>query len=306
MRPVRDYFPEISAEGTGEVLVHHLLCHLSGWRDIDIANEAVKRRKEVAELPPPEPGQHRDIADLLYLTRATPLACRPGEAMQYCDHNFELLGELVRRVSGLSIEQFAKERLFEPLGMDDSSYVLAPEHRARKVRRGEGMPGTEFRSRLDAGVDSERSEGQPWGGRGMHTSARDYAVFAQMLLNNGTYRGLRILSRASVEAMRRDHIPAGVPVRSDLMTPDGEQINLTGGYGYGLFPFGETVTANFNGGLASPASFSHGGAGGIYWWADPERELIGIYLSVAAIVAETAPDWRADLFVDAMTAAVED
>jgi CubicO group peptidase (beta-lactamase class C family) len=309
MRPVREYFPEISAEGTEEILIHHLLTHLSGWRDIDVAREQMRRAAEGGELPPPEPGQHRDIAAALYLQGATPLDCPPGTAMQYCQLNYELLADLVRRVSGRPIDVFARERLFEPLGMVDSSYVLPPEHRQRKVRRSAGMPGTEFMGRMFPGVDTERFEAIPAGASGVHTSARDYAVFAQMLLNYGTYAGRRVMSAASVQAMRRNHVPAGVPVRWVRPGPDGEPLTweFKGGYGYGLFPFENTVTAYVNGGLASPSSFSHGGNFGTYWWADPERELVGVYLSVVARVRDDGlPDWRADLFVDALTAAVDE
>jgi CubicO group peptidase (beta-lactamase class C family) len=310
MRSVRDYFPEISAEGAQDVLIHHLLSHLSGWRDIDVAREGTRRAAEGGERPAPEPGQHPDIAQFLHVTSSTPLACPPGEAMQYCQLNYELLAEIVRRVSGLSIERFARERIFEPLGMSDSSYVLPAEHRERKVRRSEGMPGTQFGGRLFPGVDAERFEGQPSGAGGMHTTARDYATFAQMLLNNGTYGGRRVLSPASVQAMRRNQVPAGVPMRWVRPGPDGEPVTweFSGGYGYGLAPFADSVTAYYNGGLASPSSFSHSGNFGTYWWADPERDLVGVYLSVAARYRDDGVtlDRRSDLFVDALTAAVDE
>jgi len=310
MRPIRDYYPEISAEGTEEVLVHHLLAHLSGWRDLDVQTAIERLLQEGGELPAPEPGQHPIHAGLPILMGALPLASDPGEAMQYCQINYELLADLTRRVSGTPIERFARERIFEPLGMADSSYVLPPEHKERKVRRGEGMPGSEALGPLDQGLDSEQSEGMPSGGGGMHASARDMAVFAQMLLNGGSYDGQRVLSGASVQAMRRNQLPEGVPVRWDHLGPDGKPITqeFGGGYGYGLFPFLHGVTSYFNGGLASPSSFSHAGFGGIYFWADPERDLVGVYFSVLRRHLEDAvtPDWRADIFVDAVTAAVED
>ncbi len=310
MRPVRDYFPEISGAGTEEVLVHHLLSHLSGWRDIDVYAEVTRRLHAEGKPPPaPEPGQHRDLADFLFGARAAPLSCRPGEAMQYCQLNYELLGDLVRRASGKTIDAFARERIFEPLGMRDSSYVLPVAHRERKVRRGEGMPGPEFRGRFDPGVDSERFEGQPWGARGMHTSAYDLAVFAQMLLDYGTGKGRRVLSRAAVEAMRRNQVPEGAPVRWEVPGPDGMPIvhKFAGGYTYGLYPFLHTVSPHLNGGLASASAFGHAGALGIYWWVDPERDVVGVYCSVAArLLDDSGSDARADLFVDAVTAAIED
>jgi CubicO group peptidase (beta-lactamase class C family) len=312
MRPVREYFPEISREGTDEVLVHHLLTHLSGWRVSDVGAEMLRVSQARPEMPSPGPGQHRDIAAYLHLAKGTPLAHRPGEAMQYCGLNFDLLGDLVRRASGQPIEAFAEERLFGPMGMNGASYVLPEAHRARKVRRAEGVIGSAFQSRFMAGIDSERFEGQPWGARGMHANARDLAVFAQLLLNNGIYDGRRILSRASVGAMRRNQVPPGIPVVWELAGPTGEPVDLAmgGGYGYGLYTFESAAPSPYiNGGLASASSFGHAGAYGTYWWADPERDLIGVYLSVALGAVEdptTGPLWRADLFVDAVTAAAED
>jgi len=309
MRPVREYFPEISAPGTDEVLIHHLLSHLSGWTDFDVATEIARRLRNGGDAPAPQPGQHPDIAAYLRFACGTPLAAGPGEAMQYCQLNNHFLADLVRRAGGKPIELFARERIFEPLGMGDSSYVLPPEHRERKVRRGEGMPNWTS-AFFPGGVDSERFEGQPWGSGGVHTTARDYAVFAQMLLNKGTHGGRRVLSRASVDAMTRNQLPPGVRARWTDLGPDGEARTreFPGGYCYGLFPFLGTATPYFNGGLASSSSFSHAGALGIYWWVDPERDLVGVYFSVAArfLADGVTEDRRSDLFVDAVTAAVED
>ena len=309
VRPVRDYFPEISAEGTEDILIHHLLAHLSGWSDFDVAVE-MQRRNELGDDPPPTAaGQHPDVAAGIHLGSGTPLTCPPGEAMEYCQMNYNLLADLVRRASGIPIERFAQERIFDPLGMGDSSYVLAPEHRERKVLRAEGAPLSAFANRFWAGIDSERFEGQPWGAVGMHSNAHDLAVFAQMLLNGGSYEGRRVLSGASVEAMRRNQLPAGTPMRQAVLR-DGERtsIEFPGGYGYGLFSFEGSVTPYVNGGLASPSSFAHGGAGGSYFWADPERDLVGVYLSVVPRFLDDGitRDWRHDLFVDAVTAAVAD
>ena len=310
VRPVRDYFPEISAEGTEGILIHHLLTHLSGWEELDVLTEMQRRGKRGDAPPPPAAGQHPDIATIVHLGSATPLACRPGEVMQYCNHNYQLLGDLVRRAGGTSIQHFARGRIFEPLGMHDSSYILPAEHRERKVRRAEGAPLSPFAGRVMPGIDSERFEGQPGGFGGMHSSAHDYAVFAQMLLNGGSYDGRRVLSRASVEAMRRNQLPPGTTMRLRSLR-DGEPVTMEfpgGGYGYGLVPFLGVATAYRNGGLPSLSSYGHSGAGGAHWWVDPERELVGVYFTVIPRFLDDGmtPDWRADLFADAVTAAVAD
>jgi CubicO group peptidase (beta-lactamase class C family) len=310
-RRIRDYYPEISGEGTDEVLVHHLLTHLSGWRESDVAAEIERLAAQGGDPPTPESNQHPIVAGLLLVARHLPLACPTGRVGQYCNLNYEILSDLVRRVSGRPIERFAQERVFQPLRMTDSSYVLPPEHRERKVRRGQGMPASEDRGLFDVNFDSEWFEGLPSGAGGMHTTARDIAVFAQMLLNGGTYDGRRVLSRASVEAMRRNQVPEDTPVSFDFVGPDGkwDSVEFSGGaYGYGLYTFLGSVTPYYNGGLASPSSYGHAGFGGTCFWVDPERQLVGVYLSVLSRMLEDGftADWRADLFSDAVTAAVDD
>jgi len=133
-----------------------------------------------------------------------------GRQMIYCNHNYTLLGEIVRRVSGEPIDSFARRRLFEPLGMHRSGYRLDDRQRAGLVHRAldvplgapdaTGFPGTE-------GPLWETFDG---GMGGVKTSAPDLAIFEQMFLNGGVYNGARVLSRAAVAAMTRNQIP-GVP-----------------------------------------------------------------------------------------------
>jgi serine-type D-Ala-D-Ala carboxypeptidase len=308
MRPVTEYCPEIEVEGADGMLIHHLLAHLSGWRDLDVHAEIARRYGE--RLPEPEPGQHRDVAAYIHLGRTAPLHMPAGTAMQYCQLNYDLLGEIVRRVSGKPLDQFARERIFDPLGMKDTSYGLPQERGSRKARRGPGMPGSEFLSRFNPGSDSRKHEEQVWGSRGGHASAMDMAAFGQMLLNKGVYDGHRVLSSASVDAMTRNQVPPGVRSLWTRTLPDGTvgEDEFPGGYGYGLFPFQNTATPYFNGGLASGSSFGHAASTGVNWWADVTRELVGVYFSVVArnVPATGLFDWRADIFVDAVTAAVED
>ncbi len=142
-RPVVDYLPEVSSEGAEEMLVHHLLTHTSGYSfDMDPPwGEHVKRKLQAGFNPPPCPeGLHPLIHKRLSRFWDAPRAARAGEVMVYSGHNYELLGEIVRRLSGRSLEQRARERVFDPLGMQDSYFVVPASESHRVVQRALGLP----------------------------------------------------------------------------------------------------------------------------------------------------------------------
>src|SRR5262249_34224874 len=121
-RPVAEYIPEFVGEGKSTVTPWHLLTHTSG-----LSEAAVN-----AYASPELFAQGYSLAAYIsthtpeYLREryAAPLSTAPGKEMSYCDLNFILLGEIVQRVSGQSLTTFARERIFEPLGMRDASYIV--------------------------------------------------------------------------------------------------------------------------------------------------------------------------------------
>jgi len=115
-RPVAEYLPEFRGEGKQAVMVHHLLTHTAGLRDDDVNAHAAQKRGVVA-IPPPEATQHPGINEYLFLRYDAPLWKPPGVEMFYCSYGYMLLGEIVRRVSGQALADFARTRIFEPLHM---------------------------------------------------------------------------------------------------------------------------------------------------------------------------------------------
>ena len=113
--------------------VADLLCHTSGIDDIKLGAFVMAAEGTSPDLPPCEPGQHPKLARLIHLAAGAPLVHRPGTAMIYCNFGYNLLGDIVRRVSGQPFWQFVRSRLFEPLGMKDSHLVLPPTLRATGV-----------------------------------------------------------------------------------------------------------------------------------------------------------------------------
>jgi CubicO group peptidase (beta-lactamase class C family) len=290
-RPVCEYLPEFSDDGRDAVYVHHLLTHTSGIAgpqpgDTDIVEEIIRR----LERPPRDPTRHPVVDALLQLACELPLRKAPGEEMYYDSLNYELLGEIVRQVSGRSLPEFVRDRIFEPLGMTDSHLIVPLELQPRVVRAAPQSPMA-----------------MPWalplmdvptGGGGGYSTARDIAVFGQAFLDGGRGINERILGRATVREMTTNQIP-GVP--GILLEERHDEASW--GYGWGI-----VCHEKWNYFPTHPAgTFQHAGLSGAYVWCDPSNELVGAFF--APMIKEIAPGqpwFQADLFVNAVTAALED
>jgi CubicO group peptidase (beta-lactamase class C family) len=303
-RPVRDYIPEITAGGAEEILVHHLLTHTSGYSDYGEEPMVSHVARKVSEgyLPPPcEANQHPGHWTLIHLFLDAPHARRPGEIMIYANHNYELLSEIVRRVSGRSHWELARERIFGPLGMHDSFYIVPDCEAGRVVQRPLDAVGGAPENPLNQGLSSRQMQQSPYGGGGVFSTPLDMTTFGQMFLNRGCCGNARILSCASVAAMTRDQIPG-----TEALFIGHEMERAGWGYGWGI----ETPTKwkQYRGGLRSLGSYDHGGLGGTFTWVDPFQQLVGVYFEVTLRTNEekTEQYWNADLFQDVIAAAVED
>jgi CubicO group peptidase (beta-lactamase class C family) len=288
-RPVQEYIPEFAGEGKEAVMVHHLLTHTSGIPGEDLEIDDEERRQTVV-IPPREDNQHPVIHENLHLGYGAPLWKKPGEEMSYSGYGYRLLGEIVRRVSGKHIGDFARERIFQPLGMRDTHHVVPHEVRHRIVKRGQDSPSPLLDS--PDGLDIPSATGGP-----NVSTAMDMAIFGQTFLNGGAYGEARILSAASVRQMTRNQIPGVSAAFFGEHFPEA-------GWGYGWEVKGEKK-ATRDGSLDSPARFGHGGAGGVFLWVDPTCDLVGAYFSVVRAETEAgSPIWAADLFANMVTAAV--
>jgi len=295
-RPVSEYLPEFSGEGKQAVMVHHLLTHTSGLRDEDVGAHVAKKRGGVAS-PPPEETQHPWINEYLFLGYDAPLWKPPGVEMSYSSYGYNLLGEIVRRVSGQALADFARARIFEPLRMQDTFYIVPDAVRARIVRRPLGAP---FGSGgITPGLDTRERQELPSASGGVYSTAMDMAIFGQMFLNRGSYGEVSILSPAAVAEMTRNQIPGiGAQIPGEIF-PEAS-------WGLGWSIHGNKRALQ-GGSLHSPQAFDLTGAGGVYLWVDPVYEIVGVYFRVTI---ERIDDIRfkscRDLFMNAVTAAVVD
>jgi CubicO group peptidase (beta-lactamase class C family) len=212
--------------------------------------------------------------------------------MSYCGYGFQLLGEIVRRVSGQSLDAFAAERLFRPLGMHDTSYIVPDALRSRIVRRAPDPSGVEGFGREE--------EDTPWPDGGVYSTALDMAIFGQMFLNGGSYGDARVLSPASAAAMTRNQIPGISAGFLGQVFPEAE-------WGLGWSTHGRKNASTFPS-LYSASAFEHAGGFGVDMWGDPVYTIVGAYFSAALVAGSpnSPPVWCIDLFTNAVTAAVVD
>jgi CubicO group peptidase (beta-lactamase class C family) len=300
-RPVQDYLPEICAEGAAQILVHHLLTHTSGFAfhtDEIMERHVLEKLSKGFEFPPCPENQHPMVHQLNQLLFDAPLVCQPGAEMIYSNINYEFLGELIRRVSGRSLEALARERIFDPLGMNDTWYVVPPTEEKRVMQR-QREHALAFAPHFPDGSNSREFQEFPAAGAGIFSTPSDVAAFAQCILNGGRYGDTRILSPPTVAAMTRNQIP-GIPAR--LLEFRARE----GSWGYGWTIESPAKWEGYNGSLWPLGTLSHSGFGGAVWWVDAGHDIVAGYFEAAPVTADMGMTWMADLFQNAITAAVSD
>ncbi len=275
-QPVGDYLEELRRPGEEDLLVHHLLTHTSGYDDETLMPRWFAKAVSGEKIDVPEGFDletHLWLSSSWESTRVQPV----GSAMVYANINYLWLGEIVRRVSGVSLAHFAHERIFGPLGMTNTAFVLTPEQEERRVKRFGNIPlGPK------AVYSTERPEfaNSQLGDRSLKSSAKDLAILAQMYLNGGTYGGARILSPASIHQICTSQFP-------NLDFRLGSLVFKDPAYGYGMMMDTGTRFRYFNGALQPTGGCSHSGSGGSNLYFDPKNQLSIICLE---IVTEMSPD----------------
>jgi CubicO group peptidase (beta-lactamase class C family) len=254
--PVSKYIPEFADLKTpsgkpADLTISQLLTHTSG----------------LAEASGPAAAQARTLADLVPLWLSRPTSYEPGAKWAYNQAGINAAGRIVEVVSGKSFDAFLQERLFDPLGMKDTTFYPSDEQRGRMV--------TAYALQADSGelkavpprADFGTRTRPPQGNGGLFSTAVDYARFCQMLLNGGTVNGRQYLSADAMKYL-------ATPQTGDLPTGffQSKQYGERGAnYGWGL---GTCVLRTPHEGVAaslSAGSFGHGGAWGTQAWVDPTK-----------------------------------
>jgi CubicO group peptidase (beta-lactamase class C family) len=187
-----------------EMTVQDLLRHTAGLTYGFFADSWVDRRyRELGIL-----STDQTLAETVSKLGTLPLKHQPGTVWEY-SIAVDVLGRLVEVVSGLPFDRFLAERLFAPLEMRDTSFNPPASALGRVASLYEPADGESLRPvKLGRSQDPAQTTTYFSGGGGLYSTARDYARFAQMLLDGGTLDGRRVLGRKTVELMRSDHLGA--------------------------------------------------------------------------------------------------
>ena len=200
-----------------------------------------------------------------------PLVHQPGERWLY-NSGSDILGVLISRVAGTSLEEFLRERIFVPLGMNDTSFSV-PESKLDQLASSYWTNPATGEFEVFDGIDDSRWASPPVfesGAGGLVSTVDDLFAFGQMMLSEGQHGNQRILSRRSVELMTTDHI-----------TPEQKAVS-------GFFPgfwddhgwgFGVSIVTRRNDLAATPGRYGWDGGYGTSWYVDPGEELVGILMT---------------------------
>ena len=248
------------------ITLRHLLTHTAGmsygtgpasreWEEADFQGWYFANKTET-------------IGESIARMASLPLDAHPGTAWIY-GYNTDILGAVIEKASGMDLNNFLQQEIFEPLEMSDSHFYLPENKRERLAVVYQPKPGGGIQA-IPA-TDGMRSQGlyidgpriSYSGGAGLLSTANDYARFLQMTLNGGELDGKRILSRKTIELMTTNHL-GDLPFRS--------------GQGFGL-GFSIVTDLGERGTLGSVGEYGWGGAYHSTYWVDPLEELVVVYLT---------------------------
>jgi CubicO group peptidase (beta-lactamase class C family) len=214
-------------------------------------------------------------AQIVDLAAETPLCFHPGESWLY-GFSHDVLGRLIEVISGKTFGQYLKETIIDPLGLTDTAFYTPPEKQSRLCRVYEK---TENSLRYIANLGSDKSiNGNPEretpplfesGGGGLTSTLDDLGIYAQALLNNGKFKNERILSRKTIELLRRDHVDRELTKKFINASSVGY------GYGLGVRAMPDLRETGLNG---SKTEWAWSGMAGTWYCVDPEEDLVSVFL----------------------------
>ncbi|WP_437587276.1 serine hydrolase domain-containing protein [Sorangium sp. So ce1000] len=252
---VADFIPEFAANGKQAITVCDMLRYTAGLpMDSQFLDD------------PDDESVWRRMAE-------SPLEYATGTQVLYSDLTYRLLGRVIEVATGMDLDAFAKARIWGPLGMRDTTFNPS----AALISRTAATGYSDLRGRVVRGEvqdDQDYALGGIAGCDGAFSTARDIAVFCQMILNGGRYGGVRVLSRNAAAAMVSNQTPVVTAEETDV-SPMSNLLKTPKGYGF------ELATHRFSNGGSRLSKGSYGKAGGTgcFLWIDRRRELIGVILT---------------------------
>jgi CubicO group peptidase (beta-lactamase class C family) len=294
--PIGKFLPELGtvsvAAGAGAaervpaerpITIQDLLRHTSGLTYEFRGNGPVHKMYTSARIY----SRDQSNADQVTALSKLPLLHQPGTHWEY-SRSTDVVGRLIEVLSGVSLGEYLQQHILGPLGMVDTAFYVPTALQARLAEGFAKDPDTGSGVQLINVKDKPKFES---GGGGLVSTAGDYARFLQMMLNRGSFDGVRYLSRKTIELMTSDHLGSitGAP---DLLLP---------GYGFGL-GFAIRLQPGISHVPGSVGQYFWGGLAGTTFWVDPAEELFAIMM----IQAPGQRDYFRTLFRDLVYAAFDD
>jgi len=306
--PISKYIPEFGpaqildtyndSDGTyttkpaeDQITIRDLITHTSGigYGVID-GDERFKKIYAKAGITDLFTTENISIAESVKKLAKLPLHHNPGEKYNYSE-GLDVLGYFIEVVSGMPFDEFLRKRIFDPLGMNDTWFYLPKEKHDRLVAvqhkkdgKWENYPVTFY----DTDYPKKGAQRFFSGGAGLSSTAKDYATFLQMYLNNGKYNGTRILSRTTVQSIMGN--------QTEEKFGDGKKH-------YGLAFGVVTEKGQDAGGEGSEGTFDWGGYFNTQYFADPKEKIIGVLMKQTRGKTEDQTGWK---FRQMVFAAVDD
>lgn len=278
--PVAKYLPEFAdmqvmvdgqpAPARSPILIEHLFTHTAGLSYGWIPQDPVDELYREAAL-----DKSGNSAQFITKVSALPLRYEPGTAYFYGVAT-DVLGVLIEKFSGQTLEQFFQQRIFAPLGMEDTFFSVPEEkrHRFADLHVWDYESNTLVSAPDDLQFDY-RDVTRFSGGGGLVSTAMDYMIFCDMLRGGGSYNGVRILGPKTVQYMTINHLPDGIAHGAPVGLPDSL---LYPGQGFGL---GVAIVEQpgLSQVTSSRGAYSWGGLADTKFWIDPEEDLVAILMT---------------------------
>jgi CubicO group peptidase (beta-lactamase class C family) len=271
-----------------EITIRHLLTHTSGigYPEID-QDERFQLIYRKAGIIAGITTEDISIEENIKKLAKMPLHHNPGENFTY-SMGLDVLGYFIEVISCMPFDVFLKERIFDPLEMKDTYFYLPEDKNGRLVSVQQKSENGEWASPIDPDVDPDYpvkgAKSHFSGGGGLSSTAKDYANFLQMYLNDGELNGTRILSRTTIDFMMRNQI-------GNLM---GENSGTYYGLAFGVVnERGESL-----GGKGSLGTFLWGGYFNTQYFADPQEKIIGILMKQTVNTFSDNTEWKFQILVN--------
>jgi CubicO group peptidase (beta-lactamase class C family) len=265
----------LTVPATEPIRVWHLLTHTAGltygFHHLDPVDE-MYRAAGFDVLSPEE----LDLAAACDAWAGLPLVFDPGSRFNYSVAT-DVLGRVVEVISGQPLDEFFRQRIFAPLGMDDTAFVVDPASRDRLAALYLPSPGSGRLVRSDV-IGDVAVHGRTFlsGGGGLVSTAHDYHRFTSMLLGEGELDGVRLLGSRTVRYMGRNHLPGGQDLQS-FGRPVFAEVRYDGmGFGLGFSVLQDPAAYRVPG---SRGELAWGGMASTAFWVDPVERITVVFMT---------------------------